>query len=355
MRLMIRILIASTVLFLLGFGAMVAVCDEGQQCVFLPLATNEVATSAPETPTPVPPTPGAPDPTPYSAPFVGLAIIGDSTQDEYAADNPRGAEYAATTRNWVELLVEQRGVNLGPWGTRDEPRRSGYEYNWARSGATTSQLLHWGQHTGTAEQARAGLVSHVAIQIGINDFYYGDVGIQIYQGLLTGDALKNHLDVMVENIGIAINTLQETDVTILLAATQDYVSIPIVPELKTVFTDDAGKQRMIDATAYLNSRLVQLAAEEGVAFFDFNAAYLTELKSRMDGEGFVVIGGSRIDLGTRGNAPQFGLLDDEYVHPGTALSALFTNVYIHAFNKYFGTSFAPLSDEEIERAAGLIP
>ena len=58
----------------------------------------------------------------------------------------------------------------------------------------------------------------------------------------------------------------------MLAATQDYVTLPIVPELTTQFSDDTGQQRMIDATAYLNSRLVEVATEEGVSFFDFNAA-----------------------------------------------------------------------------------
>lgn len=351
MNLMIRILIASALLAILGFGAMVAVCDEGQQCLFLPVVTSQPEVSAEATPTPA-----APVPTPNGAPFVGLAIIGDSTQDEYSADNPRGEEYAATTRNWVELLVEQRGINLGAWGTRDEPRRSGYAYNWARSGATTGQLLYWGQHTGTAEQARAGEVSHVVIQIGINDFYYGDVGIQIYQGLLTGDALKQHLDIMAENIRTAIRTLKEPGtLTIMLASTQDYVTLPIVPELMTQFSDPSGQQNMVDATAYLNAQLLRIAAEEGIIYFDFNAAYMAELTSRIDSEGYLVVGSNRVDLNRRGNAPEFGLLDDQYVHPGTVLSALFSNVYIRAFNQLFGTDIAPLSDDEIQRAAGMTP
>ena len=65
----------------------------------------------------------------------GFGILGDSVSDEYRADDNRGGAYGPTTLNWMELLVRYRGLDSGPWGTRSAPRRTGYEYNWARSGA----------------------------------------------------------------------------------------------------------------------------------------------------------------------------------------------------------------------------
>ena len=50
------------------------------------------------------------------AQITGLAIIGDSTVDEYRADNPRGGEYGDVTFNWAELLAGRNRVNLGAWG-----------------------------------------------------------------------------------------------------------------------------------------------------------------------------------------------------------------------------------------------
>src|SRR5215208_7833135 len=60
----------------------------------------------------------------------GIGVLGDSTSDEYRADDARGGEYGETTLNWVELLVRNRGLNFGQWGSWEEPRRAGYEYHW---------------------------------------------------------------------------------------------------------------------------------------------------------------------------------------------------------------------------------
>src|SRR6185295_5345010 len=71
----------------------------------------------------------------------GFGVMGDSGSDEYRADDNRGGAYAATTLNWVELLVRFRGLDFGPWATWGEPRRTGYEYNWARSGARAADVI----------------------------------------------------------------------------------------------------------------------------------------------------------------------------------------------------------------------
>src|SRR5688572_25679629 len=101
----------------------------------------------------------------------GLGIMGDSNTDEYRANDNRGGSYAATTLNWLEQLVAKRGVQAGSWGTWGEPRRSGYKYNWARSGATAGSMIANGQHTGLAQQITAGEVQYVIIYVGINDFH----------------------------------------------------------------------------------------------------------------------------------------------------------------------------------------
>src|SRR5262245_53914065 len=86
----------------------------------------------------------------------GIGILGDSFSDEYQADDARGGLYSKTTLNWVEQLALTRGLNFGKWGTWGEPRRTGYEYNWARSGATADSMITSGQHTGLAKQVAEG-------------------------------------------------------------------------------------------------------------------------------------------------------------------------------------------------------
>ncbi len=330
----------------------VSACSSGSSCVHLPLVSTRGLVE-----TPLPPAAPSPtavlSPTPIGEQIVGLAIMGDSTQDEYRTDDNRGGEYAATTLNWVELLVRLRGVNVGPQGTFEEPRRRGYEYNWSRSGTTTVGMMYWGQDKGVAEQIKAGKVSHVLIQIGINDFKENNLGYDIASGKLSGEELHKTLNTMASYVEDAIETLRQAgDARILVAAVQDYVSLDLVINVEQL-NDPAAVQRVTEAFDYLNQQIEQAAMRQGVPYFDFNAAMQAELDARRDRNNYMVVGGEKIDLGSRGNEPHFGLLDDEYMHPGSVLSAMFTNVYIRKMNENFGTTMALLSDDEILRAAGI--
>ena len=82
----------------------------------------------------------------------GIGVMGDSYSDEYQFYPP----HRSTARNWLEILAETRGLNFGRFSTvsRGEPRNQGYEYNWARSDATTESLLATGQHHGLAARVR---------------------------------------------------------------------------------------------------------------------------------------------------------------------------------------------------------
>jgi lysophospholipase L1-like esterase len=98
----------------------------------------------------------------------GIGVLGDSYSDEYQFYPP----HRSTARNWVEILAATRGLNFGRFSTesRGEPRNQGYEYNWARSDATTDDLIATGQHTGLAAQVARGEVNLVVVFIGGNDF-----------------------------------------------------------------------------------------------------------------------------------------------------------------------------------------
>lgn len=332
--------IASLILAIVGLVTVVLgagpLCLADHYCLFLPLQSTTISKP------------------PAATQLGGVAIIGDSTQDEYQADNPRGKEYNATTFNWVELLVRYRNIDAGAWGIRSEPRRSGYEYNWARSGATTDDMIATGQHTGVAEQVRQGKISHVLIQIGINDFYYSDITMKIYTDEVSPAEQQAWIDTRVANVRQTIRTVKSAGkVDILLAATQDYVALNIVPEMGIAAPDPVGQQRLIAAFTQLNQQLKQVAQEEGAVFFDFNTALENALNQRVTANHRLNVGGEQIDLNTRGNEPHHGLLDDQYVHPGTALAAVMANTYIEELNAAYGTAIPPFSDTEILRIAGI--
>lgn len=286
----------------------------------------------------------------------GLAIIGDSGSDEYRADNPRGEEYGENTFNWVELLERERSINVGSWGERPEPRRGGYEFNWARSGATSTSMLSDGQHLGLAEQIRNGQVSHVVIQIGTNDFSEGELGPSIYQGVLAEDEVRKRLDHVAENIGIAVRELKLAGAdSIVIMAVKDFLTIELVPETGEVAPDPNGRLRITAAYEYLNQRIAEVALEEGVTFFDFNSAIRNELAARYDpnDRDYILVGDERISLAERGNDPRHALLDDQYLHPGTVLSGLIANLFIDELNQVFGLEIEKFSDDELLRFAGI--
>src|SRR3954466_10179274 len=84
----------------------------------------------------------------------GIGVLGDSYSDEYQFYPPD----RTTARNWVEILSELRGLDFGPFSTtsRGEPRNQGFAYNWARSDATTDDMIAGGQLAGLSSQVAEG-------------------------------------------------------------------------------------------------------------------------------------------------------------------------------------------------------
>lgn len=313
-----------------------------------PTATNTpVPMTATATYTPVPPT---------ATPTLlhGIGILGDSFYDEYRGSDWRGGAYAAVTFNLVELLVNKRNFNLGPWGDWGEPRRSGYQYNWARSGATSTSLIEMGQHTGLAAQIRQGLVTFAFIGIGSNDFspFYGDNYRRIYDGSMSDAELSAKIAAAVANVTLAVDTVQQAGaqavaITLFLQWGDD-------PTLPALFPDEAGRQRVANAIDAVNAGLQSMAAARSVIVVNQNAFGGT-LLPKLDAEGFLDVGGERIDFLHHGDEPHHSRLADSQ-HVGTVMSGLVANYYfVETLNRVFGLTLAPLSELEILTAAGLRP
>lgn len=293
-------------------------------------------------------------PTTPASPLLGFAIMGDSTQDEYRADDNRGGGYGATTFNSIEMLVRLRALPFGVWGSWGGSRRSGYEFNWARSGAVGYNAL-FDQAPGVVAQVNAGRVGYVLLQVGSNDFQPGGLadGYAIYTGSLSGSALTNALNTIADRI---ISTYRLVRAAapgrVIVAGIQDYMAADVLPETYTVFTDPAGQARIHAAFAYTNNRIRTAALADGVHYLDFNAALTAALTPRRSGR-YIIVGGRQMDTRTRGNDPLHTLLADSYTHPGTILAGLVANVWIADINVAWGLNIAPLSDAEILAAAGV--
>jgi phospholipase/lecithinase/hemolysin len=282
----------------------------------------------------------------------GFGILGDSNSDEYQADDHRGSEFAKTTLSWVEQLVAKRELNFGPWGAWDEPRRTGYKYNWARSGATTRDMILSGQPEGLAQQVASGEVSHVFIWIGMNDFNTWNGTYQaIYEGDLNEVELQAKVDGIVADITTAVDTLlQAGEVQIVIATIADR---GLTPSDQMTFPDPAKRQRITEAINQVNAGIIALAKARNVEVADVSRM-AAEYLSRLDKEGNIGVGGIPINFAGKGNDPHFIQLDDEVGHPGTVASGLIANhLFIDPFNRRYGMDIQPLSDQEILESAGI--
>jgi hypothetical protein len=255
----------------------------------------------------------------------GVGVLGDSNSDEYRTDDCRGCgtPVEATTLNWVELLARYRGVNFGPVGTWGAPRRAGYEYNWALSGATAHDLIADGQHTGLAQQVAQGLVSTVVISVGANNYNdWNDSYESIYSGELTGSALTDYETTIVDDITLAMDTVQSVG-----AAQIIWNPIPDMSAdayLQRAFPRAGQRQRVTDSYTRVNARLGVNAEARGIAVV--NVAGETEYAlAHITHQGQYLIDGRTLDIADECWSPNCIIMPDHHV--GTVGQGIYANFY----------------------------
>lgn len=280
----------------------------------------------------------------------GVAVLGDSQADEYRADDSRGLTYASTTLNWVEQLDKFRDVNFGPWGSYGEPRRTGYAYNWARTGATAASMIESGQHIGIASQVKKGEVNLVIIAIGANDYapYITPDGYDaLYAGTIPEARILQKKNRLIADVTTAIDTIRDAgEVRMLLVTIPDWghhlgvrVAFPLPEQRQAVST-------IISET---NADLREVASERDIAILDMEDFYTSVFH---EGPTEVTVGNETFSAVLPGDDPRSLFLEDG-THAGTVLNGLFANAVITKMNTLLGTTIRPFSQEEILSHAGL--
>ncbi|HID77239.1 MAG TPA: hypothetical protein EYP56_14745, partial [Planctomycetaceae bacterium] len=274
--------------------------------------------------------------------IMGLGVIGDSLSDEYAG------EWYAYARNWVELLAQEKGAPLGTWSDWGEPRREGYQFNWARSGANSTTMLAAGQHTGVAAQGAAGSVSHAVMAIGQNDFFFGAAPyISIYEGQWSEYQIFTYTQQVVDNIRTAVDTLTASGVKLLLSNVIDY---GVAPTVRSMAPDADKRERVTDAIADLNDRLAIMARDLQIPLVDafgFSKAWLGTnhdpiLAYEIAGETVYNAGG--ID-------PHYTFVLDG-IHPHTIPQAIFANLFLEGLAQGYGVAVDQFTEKEMAALVG---
>lgn len=282
--------------------------------------------------------------------FSVVAVFGDSNADEYRADNNRGGVYGATTLNWVEQLAKFRSVNFGTYANWGGFRRTGYEYNFSLSGATTASALQANAHVSLGALVNAGTVPFVFYALGANDYawYYQTFG-QIYSGQLSGAALNAYNQQVVTNVREALDTINASHkAKMLVSLIPDATKSPAA---RTNYPDTAKLKRVQDAINQANQGIRLLASERGYAIFDIDAVTI-RLLSLVDTQGNMNIGGEILSFTSNGDEPHHVLLSDS-IHSGTVVSGLYANEWMLAVNTAFGTNLVPFTNDELLVHAGI--
>ncbi len=279
-----------------------------------------------------------------------VGFLGDSSTDEYRGSDNRGGAYSSGTYNWMELLVMYRNIRAGAWDYWPEPRRQGYEYNWARSAATTRSLIEQGQHIGLANQVAVGLVDMVIVNIGINDFALFNGNYEaVYSGRISGAALDQKVAQMVEDYTTAVDAILEAgDIPVIVTTIGNQSMTPSVlgdPR----FADPAMRQRVTDTIERVNEGIIRMADERGLTYFDSEALYVALEDQVLNG---FHIGSLTVNFFGVGDEPHNGILGDG-THAGTVINALIANEYLKLMNQFVEPDIPLLTDEEILAAVGL--
>lgn len=268
-----------------------------------------------------------------------IGVLGDSYSDEYRFYPPD----RSVARNWVEILANTRGLDFGPSSEvgRGEPRNQGFAYNWARSDATTEDMISAGQHTGLAAQIARGEVRIACVFIGGNDF------INALKAPDPLDALARALPVALKNHRTAIETLRAADpgVGLVLVTLPD---IRNLPEFADPLREGRLSPEVADASTAairrFNAQVRSMAAgDPRAALIDLDV--VTRMSDLLSRE-YVPVAGRKLDRRHAGNDLDHFFLADVR-HAGTLGQGLMARLFIAALNAKFGAGIAPIEDREI--------
>lgn len=280
------------------------------------------------------------------ADFTGVAVYGDSLSDEYQYQS---YSYA---RNWVEQLAVHRGVNVGPIGTWGEPRRQGYEYNWARYGATSLDLIVALSNDPAWDDAIAsGAVSHAVLAIGSNDFFPGGFGspyLGIYYGSLSQAQIQAYVDNFLLRIELLVDVIRSTGAGLVLATPPDY---GVTPYTWNLYQDGARRESVATVMADVAARMDQLAQEKQIVIVDVFQLARDVFGPHTAPHPFLDVGGVPIRLLQSGTAGDNGFVADG-IHAHTVLQGLLGNAIMDGLNHY-GAGLTHFSEQELVARAGL--
>lgn len=278
-------------------------------------------------------------------PMPSILAFGDSLTDEYFED---GYGYAMS---WYQQLQVARGMNAGPRGSWNEPRRNGHALNWARFGANSTDTLGFvrDNQPELAALVRRHSIRLATVFIGNNDFApWRDAYGPIYDGQPRSE-YQWRIDLIEENVRKTVRSLQRLGVQVVLAG---FLDLGNLPWTRGIFVDPEGRTRVAAAVAAANERLRAVALETSVPFVDMHRFGLAVYGTAYKPVERIVVGGNTVTTLTSGEAPTHGFVQDG-IHPHTVVQSLKANLFLTALNLGYGARVPLLPERQICALAGL--
>lgn len=274
------------------------------------------------------------------ATHLGIGFLGDSYTDEYQFYPIRD-----TAKNYVELLAQQRGLNFGSFTTTDrgDARHQGYAFNWALSGATSSDMITQ-ELPGLVKQVHSHDVRIVYMFIGGNDF---NALLTSADPLATLSSLQSTVTANIEKAANAI----------LAASGGAHVFIANLPDVSLLPQGQAAEAAGVPAFAmnYLDSAehsINSAIASYAAAHSRVVVANLSGLFSSLLSKGSFTIDGHKISGTQDGDVATDAFLADD-THPGTILQAEMANLFIRTVDSALGLTIQTFSNKQILDSAGI--
>lgn len=266
----------------------------------------------------------------------GVAAIGDSQTDEYATHDI----LRNRSRGWVEILADRRRLNVGSWnsGDRGTPRHAGYAYDWARDGATTTDMLTEGQDAGVVMQVGKGRVSAAMIFIGLNDI------AAITSAKNPVSAALNFSSKAINNIKTAVNRIlaSNPNMKVVIATLPDVTYMPTVRAMMgSGALNGVAVQFLRSIQGNLNNQIRALGKNSRVAI-----AEVAGLFDRMNANPTFQVGDMTMTRYSAGIVPKNMYVLDG-IHFNTVTQGLIANEFILAMDFKFAANLRPIGMQEL--------
>jgi lysophospholipase L1-like esterase len=295
-----------------------------------------------------------------------FAALGDSLTDEYVGNPGNLGSTDLAALNWVQLLVQLRGMDFGSYEgdstVRGEPRLEGYEHVWARSGGTVNPVIFADlttQATGILPAVGGGDIDYLFIGIGSNDYYFRELG----------SGSMDLMDPGYQTFEQALLDTMESVILSLQAAGSAQIIVSAVP----LGTAGGTSPDTILAIQHYNGELATLLGTLGVTFFNQWEWTLDLARIDVNGDlhygGYVIPDGSSATLAQTipSGSPNAGpckstgdcatpayvlnAIADDGLHPNTVMQGLLANEFLTVLNPFLGSPIPLLSDDEVLEAA----